>query len=85
MQSRLNLKVPRLSKHNPLQKRICFFFNFTISQNDIMEIPRVQEIQIKAKGFKELVSCRFCSKFFLYLIFIIFNLTFKDFLLELVS
>ena len=50
-----------------------------------MEILRVQEIQIKAKGFKELISCRFSGKFFLYLIFIIFNLTFKDFLLELVS
>ena len=55
MQSRLNLKVSRLSKHIPFKERInpLFLLNFTVSQNDIMGILRVQEIQIKAKGFNE--------------------------------
>ena len=55
MQSRLNLKVSRLSKHIPFKERInpLFFFNFTVSQNDIMGILGVSEIEIKAKGFND--------------------------------
>ena len=43
MQSRLILKVSRLSKHIPFKEIIntLFLFNFTVSQNDIMGIQRV--------------------------------------------
>ena len=43
MQSRLNLKASRLSKHIPFKERKnpLFLLNFTVSQNDIMGILRV--------------------------------------------